>query len=320
MEPMPLPIELVLEVITCLLPPRDAILKSSDDITKTLLAFTMVCHETRKLASRYLARYCVHLDSPERLHSFVSDTARKRYMPLVTACSLAPLTDDIEDLHLCVYIADLLSNTCHTLKWLVIDIPLRSYSSNHDVQSLLGGAFEILVNLEEIVSVQDGFEFSVNAIDYTFVWTKWPKLKRMALYNPDCTETFWRHVAEHPSLDTLVLFDADEIDEVDPKVEYLKYTNRPLRVVFCAYHGWDMADGFPTQEDWNEHDPEGKMAILGHSFPDFPAKCSDNSSQQLIRDAIESGTLWDWGSYEITPWPAYEEPSGDFNYVTGEWS
>jgi hypothetical protein len=302
-KPMSLPIELVLEVITGLLPPRDAILNSCDDITKTLLSFTLICHETRKLAVRYLARYCVHLDSPERLHSFLSDASRKRYMPLVTACSLAPFKDDIDDLPLCNHIGDLFSNTCYTLRKLVIDMPLRTCypeDGHYVVRSVLREAFEVLVNLEEFVSTQDELYLDVTDMEHTYVWARWPKLKRMALWNPDANETFWRHVAEHPSLETLVLSNPDSLGYVDPKAAYFEYTNRPVWVLFCAVHVWGITqEDIPDVENWKKYDPEGKMTLLFHNFPQCSIPFDLQPYPQLVRDAAEGGTLWDWEGDEI---------------------
>jgi hypothetical protein len=302
-KPMPLPIELVLEVITGLLPPHDAILHSGNDITKTLLSFTLVCHETRKLAVRYLARHCVHLDSPERLHSFVSDASRKRYMPSVTACSLAPFGDDIDDLPLCTHIGDLFSNTCHTLRKLVIDIPLRTCypeDGHHAIRSVLREGFESLVNLEEFVSIQDELYLDLTEMENTYVWARWPKLKRMALYNRDAHETFWRQIAEHPSLETLVLSAPDSLGYVDPKAAYFKYTNRPVWVLFCAVRRWPITqEDIPGVENWKKCDPEGNMTLLVHKFPEVPRGFASDSGHHRVRDAAEDGTLWDWGGDEI---------------------
>jgi hypothetical protein len=302
-KPMPLPIELVLEVITGLLPPHDSILNSCDDVTKTLLSFTLVCHETHRLAVRYLARYCVHLGSPARLHSFVSEPSRERYMPLVTACLLAPFGDDIDNLPLCTYVGDLLSNTCHTLRRLFIDIPLRTCypeDGHYVVRSVLREAFESLVNLEEFVSTQDELYLDVTEMEHAYLWTRWPKLKKMALWNPDANETFWRHVAEHPSLETLVLSNPDSVGHVDPKAEYFKYTNRPVWVLLCEIHGWGIfQEDFADVGNWKKYDPEGKMTLLVHNFPEFSRRFASKFCRQLVRDAAEGGTLWGWGGDEI---------------------
>jgi hypothetical protein len=52
---VPLPLELVLNVITCSLPAApNAFLQISDPATKLLLVFPLVCQETWRLANRYL--------------------------------------------------------------------------------------------------------------------------------------------------------------------------------------------------------------------------------------------------------------------------
>ncbi len=51
-KPMHLPLELVLIVITCSVPKPGVLLRPSHPITQTLLSFTLVCHETRKVVRR----------------------------------------------------------------------------------------------------------------------------------------------------------------------------------------------------------------------------------------------------------------------------
>jgi hypothetical protein len=52
---VPLPLELVLNVITCSLPAApNAFLQTSDPTTKLLFVFPLVCQKTWRLANRYL--------------------------------------------------------------------------------------------------------------------------------------------------------------------------------------------------------------------------------------------------------------------------
>jgi hypothetical protein len=299
--PMPLPLELVLNVITCLLLPCDTMLNSFHDTTKTLLFFTLVCHETRRLASRYLAHSTAYTSALRDVSTLLLLILSKtRYYPLITTCSLPPFGDNIDDPPLCAYTADLLLSTCHTLRELVIDIPLRTCypEDDHDaVRSVLRAGFESLINLGEFVGVRDELYLDVDEMEHASVWMKWPKLKRLALWNPDCDETFWRHIAEHPSLETLVLSNADSLDETNLKAAYFEHTSRPLRVVFCAMQRsfrWRVVhDDWPTDADWKRHDPEGRMKVLAHPFPWSPGSQTIGSCQQLVRIAAESGTLWD---------------------------
>ncbi|KAH7390517.1 hypothetical protein BKA66DRAFT_459109 [Pyrenochaeta sp. MPI-SDFR-AT-0127] len=91
-KPMPLPLELVLNIITCSLPSPDVILDSSHPITKTLNSFTLVCHETKRLANRYLLGHCVYLDSSTRLRSFLLEVPTRPELRNVTCLSLSPFT------------------------------------------------------------------------------------------------------------------------------------------------------------------------------------------------------------------------------------
>lgn len=129
-----LQIELVLNIITCALPAAPyATLGPAHPTTKLLVAFSLVCHETGRLAVRYLQKYCVSLDSKARLESFLKTVPHQPGLRQITSLSLTPFERDINDLRACYWIRELLCHTCDTLKKLVIDIPLRTCLPQEDL-------------------------------------------------------------------------------------------------------------------------------------------------------------------------------------------
>jgi hypothetical protein len=114
---MPLPLELVLNIITCSLPSSpDVLLNAAHPTTKLLLAFTLVCHETRRLAVRYLAQHCVRLDSPTRMRSFLPTILHTPPLCNITSMTLNDYVGGGTML-----VSELLSRNCTTLKKLVFD-------------------------------------------------------------------------------------------------------------------------------------------------------------------------------------------------------
>jgi len=130
---------------------------------------------------------------------------------------------------LLLLVRQLLSHTWQPHTKLVVGIPLRTlYYGDDDFSAYLGllDGFRKLVNLEEFVSVQD--DPCPNAFrEDTYVWTHWPKLKRLALWNVRADEDFWRHVALHDALEVVVLSSTDDMMKVEPKTEYFKHRSGP---------------------------------------------------------------------------------------------
>ncbi|KAF1957541.1 hypothetical protein CC80DRAFT_547438 [Byssothecium circinans] len=161
LKPIHLPLELVLNIVTCSLPKPDVLLAPSHPITQLLLSFTLVCKETKRLADRYLLRHCVYLSSETRLSSYLSMIPDRRpELKNITALYLAPLGDTRDDRPTAILVRELFNYACTTLKRVIIDIPLRSLypdESYMGVRRILREGFQRLENLEEVVSVRDEF-------------------------------------------------------------------------------------------------------------------------------------------------------------------
>jgi hypothetical protein len=303
---MYLPIELVLHVIACAVPASpDVILNGGHPTTALLISFTLVCKETRRLANRYIRQHCVNLASPYSLHRFLQAIPHRPQLKTITSLSLSPFLDDVGNLTVCTTVRDLLSHISETLRKLVIDMPLRAWfpedddeDENQSVRRVLREGFEGLVNLEEFVSTQDELylDFTYHSRERAVIWKRWPKLKRLALYNVAADSDFWRNVACHPSLQTIVLTNPDCLMEDDPKAEYFKHTSRPLRVVVCTFlHDHPkLSPEYLQSADWGKCDPNRRMTIVAHPLPEVDDPSEWHPRQRFVTVAAEDSTLWDW--------------------------
>ncbi len=148
------------------------------------------------------------------------------------------------------------------------------------------------------MSTEDELYLDVREFEHAYVWTKWPKLKRLALYNPNMDPDHWRNVALHPSLETIVMCNVDYLDYTNPKEEYFKHTDRPLKVVLClSWYWYSNAREFGSQ-DWQTTDPDQKMTVVeryieksqeeeeqGYEYRGHPL-------QEYVKAAAEDGSLW----------------------------
>ncbi|KAJ4303108.1 hypothetical protein N0V90_001999 [Kalmusia sp. IMI 367209] len=299
LKPMHLPIELVLNIITCSLPKPNVLLRPSHPITQLLLSFTLVCHETRRVANRALKDHCVHLSSEARLSSLLlAIPAARPDLRNITALFLAPFDETIDNQPTATWVRELFSYTCTTLKRLVIDIPLRSVYPERDhlgVRNILREGFQRLEHLEEFVSVRDEL-----FLDTTWhggepaFWRNWPKLRRLAVYNPGTHPSFWRDVAKMSSLETIVLTRADGLREYDIKAQYFRHCNRPLKVLLINIDSQQMRFGNFRRNNWDTADPKKLMTIMTYSIPLFMDDDPIEVCQDYVRIGAEHGTLWDW--------------------------
>ncbi|OAL44291.1 hypothetical protein IQ07DRAFT_605068 [Pyrenochaeta sp. DS3sAY3a] len=310
-----LPLELVLNIITCSLPPSDAILPPSHDVTKLLLTFTLVCHETRRLANRYLRERCVYLSSSERLSAYILAIKREPGLRNAIALFLCPFRNTIDDLPLCSCVQELFSYTCGSLRRLVIDIPLRSLYPEDDhlaVRAVLREGFTRLENLEEFVSTRDELYLEItDSGRRPAVWQSWKKLKRLALYNVDLTFEFFQELAGLPLLETLVLSRSDGNDEsLDDWAEYFKITAHPFKLLMLGSERRRLIpDHLLTGRVKNRAEvidvPMIRSIWLHHTI-DF----SIEECQSFVRSHAENGTLWDLdrGTIPCNGRPYIDEP------------
>ncbi|KAF9734040.1 hypothetical protein PMIN06_006289 [Paraphaeosphaeria minitans] len=314
LKPMHLPLELVLNVITCSLPKPNVLLRPAHPITQLLLQFTLVCHETRRVANRALREHCVYLSSQPRLCSLLLAIATARPdLRQITALVLAPFGGSIDDQPTATWVQELLQHTCPTLKRLIIDIPLRSVYPERDrqgVRNILREGFQRLEHLEEFVSVQDELFLDLywHGGEQAF-WTRWSKLRRLALYNPASHPSFWRDVAKMENLETIIMTRADGLRDYDIKSQYFRHCNKPLKVLLINIDSQQMRYGNFRRGNWDVADPKRNMTVMTYSIPLFMDDDPNEVCQDYVRIGAEHGTIWDWEGEIIQHPPRFAQPS-----------
>jgi hypothetical protein len=310
-----LPLELVLEIITCALPDADVMLDPSHDVTKLLLTFTLVCHETRRLANRYLRERCVYLDSSKRLSAYILAIQKDPELRNASALSLSPFGNTIDDLPLCCWVRELFNYTCDTLRRLVIDIPLRSLYPEDDhlaVRRILRKGFQRLENLEEFVSTRD--ELYLEVTDYgrhPAVWRGWKKLKRLALYNVDLDLHFFEDLAHLPALETLVVSRPDGDDEsLDDWAEYFKHTTRSFKLFVLGSQRRHLIPDNLLHARVKNRTEIVDVSIIRSIWLHHTVDFSIEECQEFVREHAEKGTLWglDQGTIPCNARPYVDEP------------
>jgi len=103
-------------------------------------------------------------------------------------------------------------------------MPLRSYYLD-DSRPILRSAFENLTELEEFCSIRD--ELYLDTLlapsEEALVWSLWPKLRTLALYNVDVwSQRFWKGLRQLENIETVVLTRGDGLGVVDIKREWNK--------------------------------------------------------------------------------------------------
>lgn len=302
-----LPLELIYQIMDYSLPENpNELLPASDIRTKTLLAFTRVCRATYSLASTYLMRHCVYLDSRIRLARFLDALERSAATPTgrdrfnnVTAMYLA-LFSGGDDTTIVMQTRALLRGLHGTLRRLVVDIPMFGREPEipyGTIRAPLREAFAMLAELEELVCLQRDLYLSIfrpHPAEEPVVWAMWPKIRRVSLSYPDLASGFWRSVASMPKLDSLVLARPVGFDDNRIKAEFFQHADRPIKVVLVNVSA-EQPD-ITQRRDWEGVDPEGKMQILLYDVP--TSFYGDESPGGLCRDWIKrsalDGTLWGW--------------------------
>ncbi|KAK0552504.1 hypothetical protein OC861_001912 [Tilletia horrida] len=309
--------EVILLIIANVVEDPRRIYSSSHGVTKTLLSCIRVCRATRLAASNLLRQHCVYIDDHEQLQQLIqyleqegqiaSDGRGPRYKS-ITQLYLSPFGEDINDLSIASAIERLFKLVHQTLRRLVIDIPLRSIYPEDDeggVRRPLRDGFSLLTKLEEFVSVRDELYLNVSErvpSREAKVWTMWPDLRRLALYNPVSDPQLWQMVRAMPHLATLVLTRADGLESCDMKAEYLHVQTsfhgsspRPLRVLIVNTFRFHSITSLMGEGDWLSIDPDETMHVSLNDVPVSPGTedWAIEMCQEWIKQAALKGILWD---------------------------
>jgi hypothetical protein len=341
-----LPTELLLHTIDSLIPSNPPVaFPASHIVTRTLLKLCLVSKTIHYTAIRLLFAHCVYIDSPDRLRLLQRTLAdhhlertfgskipwqspldrddsnfnletRHESTPksFINSLFLAPFPDDTIDFQeLAQLVLGLCTTIGHYLTRLVIDIPLRSLRPEYDtnnVRPLLRAAFREFVGLEEFVSIRDELYLDVikHTSEHSAVWSTWPNLKRLALYNVDVSSIrFLEDIQQCRQLTHLVLTRADGFTESifpppspPPPLHSLQ---RVLIVNSAQGHAFNPAFSRRRWEDcflgkvWTAT-PDNQKRKLQIMRIDVPRHGRGTyfrikRCQELVCKAAIQGTLWD---------------------------
>lgn len=328
------PTELLACIIQCLRPIGFPVaIPAEHEVTRALLALTRVSSTFRSLAIPYLYTYCLYIDSPRRLQSLlrsfpgqkeilrnqehISRQIDRRTTPgcllnhpprALQSLYLAPFTEDtIDELPVVIMLSSLFELFSHFLVRLVIDMPLRSFFPVEDRQQIrptLREAFLKLTTLEEFTSARDelfldicfneGDEFVVQPL----VWSFWPQLKHLALYNVDMeNQTFIDSLKKLGKLDVLVLTRADgDEDTYITSLLAIKGLRRLSIVNIATFHPQQPPISGPGRKPTVSDEGESQVAeLIRINVPIL----QDDAEQEVeicqawTRDHAIDGTLWD---------------------------
>lgn len=319
-----LPLELMFDVVTWVAPAdSNTLVPCSHSTTRTLLALSRVSRAFYPLASRYLRQHCLYIDSDWRLKTMLlSLEARRHQAPLaarlpqehcgrsITSLFMAPFGRSLDDLPTAMWVRELFCQVCGTLKRLVIDMPLRSLSPADDhlnVRRVLREAFSMLTELEEFTSIRDELYLRTTEPEWRVgpgepdVWSLWPQIQRMGLYNVEADDGFWHRVAAMPKLGSLVLTRADGLEECCMKTEYLSRSSRSLRVLLV-----NVSTSQPTQVarwNWETLDPDMRMRVMAYDVPTSFYGDEDEVElcQTWVKTGVIKGSLWGWEGELLGP-------------------
>lgn len=341
-----LPLELIFSIIASLLGDPHIIHNSTQSSTKALLSFTLVCRATYSIATNYLREQCLFIDNDRRLRDLIHTVESTRHrvqgysgvptdipgsltiqpgssLRPIASLYLSPFGQTIDNQPTAIWIRELFCLVHPTLRRLVIDIPLRSLSPADDhlnVRKTLREAFSLLTALEEFTCVRDELYLDILEPEWrtereTAVWTLWPKLRKLALYNVDADERFWKSVRSMSALDTVVLTRADGLESTCMKSEYFGTASGsgasnetglegredestplgPLKVV-VVNTSTNQPNYMAGRWKWDKVDPTNTMKVMTYDVPTsfYGDENPIYLCQDWVRTAALRGEIWDW--------------------------
>ncbi|KAF5590337.1 hypothetical protein FPANT_6051 [Fusarium pseudoanthophilum] len=224
----------------------------------------------------------------------------------------------MQDLRTIYILEDVLVTLAPVLKTLIVDMPLRDVDPWDDVIILkpLRHAFEVLVNLEELISVKDELYLAETGMEQPQVYARWPKLRRLCLYNVIMEEQLLKDMASCPQLEAAAFIRPDPSDDDlsnddikgglartwavvnprDTKQDGLVYEGPKMTIAFCNWPPY-LPDFSSMIPHWQEVDPDNKISVLNvatHARHDRKARKRGpiSSCQNWVRDHALLGTLW----------------------------
>jgi hypothetical protein len=323
-----LPTEIILQVVDTLVdfgsvePVALSSLPPHHVRRKTLYSLLTVSRAVHSVAKRHLLQYCMYIDSPHRLQLLLRTLHESpdvsKYIPNLY---LSPYHGEISNLQIANNIDELFTKIAPTLKRLVSNIPLRSLYPEEDhqyVRPILRRAHCRLVNLEEFTSAKDELFLSTKEDHWNNepeenVWTLWPQLRKLALYNPDVYEKFAEDIKGLQHLDTLCLTRANGMAQFPlPQIFAQREESRNLRILIIQEQNFNfdsdinmgLGDHYengagdvvpmPDMKDF-----KGTVEVVKVPLTIYGGlESTILIIQRRVRDAAIEGTLWagpgDW--------------------------
>lgn len=273
----PLPIELLIQIIECVPPNREALLPAGSIATKTLVSLTRVSRTIYRPATTVLRQQCMYLDSSRRLADVLLCMNRlvpslSPGLPLrhITALYLSPFGSSLDDQPTARWVRELLCEVSETLRRLIISMPFSSlepWDDHLNVRRTLREGLEQLHGLEEFACIGDYPTLSVSTPNgatgggttTTDIWRLWPKLRRLMLFGvPLESHWLWWDIATLENLTHVVLVRPRQTErEVDLKERYFRTLpvgdprlRRNLRVVLMHRVRGDEDTGGGEDNRW----------------------------------------------------------------------
>lgn len=262
---------------------------------------------------------CFPSSAPESINEDIFDPIL--YLPV---CLDQP---DLKDMGIAEAVNEVLITLAPVLKAIIVAMPLRSLRPEDDdtgTRRILREGFEALVNVEELVSINDELYLDTNE-DHggPEVWTKWPKLQRLALYNVMTGPELWKNMLLCPQLELAVFPRADpsgySMSEENIKDDWsrawtevtsqrtmtfedrIPYQGRNINIAFydCDSTRFPNFDAFTNS--WERLDPDNliRIMVLPIDQPYDPAlarlECHHvrGIPKIMIEGCALSGLLWD---------------------------
>lgn len=313
LTPVSLPLEIVLNIITQTLPTcTKGVLRPSDHTTRALLAWTLVCHETRRLANRYLLQYGLYIEHPNQYRALLSLRDNPGYSSLFTAMHLRPVYMENHGVPLLIpEVKDLLETARESLVQLMIGRTNPPYKyKTPRLFFPLDALSESFDALEEFVSLR-GNSMELDQPLRLIRDVSAPKLKHLALvyHERDWSVEVFRSLISLPTLETLILnlpqpracMDRSwQLCSIPARFRhgiamFVRRLRRPLTVLMIAAEFEGMRPEEWRMPSWDEWDPEdiGMLSFMAYNVPcDDPHK-RNRTVLDFVRVSAEKGTLWD---------------------------
>ncbi|TID20277.1 hypothetical protein E6O75_ATG07737 [Venturia nashicola] len=317
-----LPTEMILQIVDNLVPRqplRPVAIDARDVRTRALCSLLTVSRAVHSVAKRHLWTSCMHIDSPHRLELLLRSLNEPPFSfepsPLIANLYLSPYHGNIENPTTARHILDLFSIIGPSLKRLVSNIPLRSLYPEEDmnlVRPVLRKAHMKLVNLEEFTSVTDELFLATKPDHWNNepeldVWTLWPNLRRLALYNVLVSEKWADSIKTMTHLETLALTRADGLAQFPlPQTFAQRDHFQALRILIINERTFKFDDevNMGQGETYvgsngdeiavpNMSDFKGTVEIVKVPVTIYGGlENSMKAIQRRVRDAALEGTLW----------------------------